>query len=329
MEHAPDPETLLRSEFFQAVRLLQRHWAELPRIGYANLPKDELVRFGQTPSLAFPSALVESFEPAAEGRPARLKLAYHGLLGANGPLPLNYTEYAHERLHSFRDKTMVAFLDTFHHRMMSFLARAWADSNIAVDMDRPQDSHYRRFVASLVGQGQANLMGCDELPDNGRLYFAGWLSRGTRSPEGLGKIIGDFFATAAEIQPFQRRWLSIPPENRSRLAGPRSSGLLGESLILGESVWDGCLSLRVKLGPLPYSQFKKLQPGGAAFKRLCCWVKSYVGDEFFWDVAFDVQGGGIPAVQLGNGSQLGYNSWLGMNSQDACIRRVVFESRAA
>ncbi|MFT3867642.1 MAG: type VI secretion system baseplate subunit TssG [Nibricoccus sp.] len=322
-------ESLLRTEFFQAVRLLQRHGVAYPRIGYANLPKDEPVRFGQTPSLTFPTALIDAVETPAEGGPTRVKLAYHGLLGVNGPLPTNYTEYVYERLHNHRDETMVEFLNLFHHRMMSFLARAWADNNIAVDMDRPQESHYRRFVASLVGQGQDSLMDRDELPDNGRFYFSGWLSRGTRSSEGLGKILGDFFETKAEIQPFQGRWLTIPPENRSRLAGPRSSGLLGESLILGESVWDGCLSLRVLMGPLSYSQFKKLQPGSTAFKRLCCWVKSYVGETFFWDVAFDVQSRGIPAVQLGDGSQLGYNSWIGKDSPKDELRRVVFESRAA
>lgn len=325
----PAPEGLLRTEFFQAIRLLQRHCATYPRIGYANLPKDEPVRFGQTPSLAFPTALIDTVETSKDGRPTRVKLAYHGLLGVNGPLPTNYTEYVYERLHNHRDKTMVEFLDMFHHRMMSFLARAWADNNIAVDMDRPQESHYRRFVASLVGQGQGSLMDRDELPDNGRLYFAGWLSRGTRSPEGLGKILGDFFETKAEVQSFQGRWLTVPPENRSRLAGPRSSGLLGESLILGESVWDCCLSLRVLMGPLSFKQFKKLQPGSSAFKRLCCWVKSYVGEAFFWDVAFDVQSGGIPPVRLGDGSQLGYNSWIGNDSQEGGLRRVIFESRAA
>jgi len=168
-------------DFFQAVRLMQKHWAELPRVGYANLPKDEPVRFGQTPSLAHPSTLIESFTQAVQDRPAQMKLMYHGLLGVNGPMPLNYTEYAMERRHAHRDETFAAFLDVFHHRMMSFLARAWADNNIAVDQDRPEDSHFRRYVGSLIGQGQASLQSCDVLPDNARLYFAGWLSRGARS----------------------------------------------------------------------------------------------------------------------------------------------------
>jgi type VI secretion system protein ImpH len=322
-------EELLRKEFFQVVRLLQRQSKEYPKVGYANLPKDEPVRFGQAPSLAFPSALVDSIEPSTAGRPARIRLAHHGLLGVNGPLPLNYTEYVQERVHVFRDSTMLGFLDVFHHRMMSLLARAWADNNIAVDMDRPDESHFRRYVACLVGQGQASLQGRDELPDNARLYFAGWLSRGARSPEGLAKILGDFFEARAEVLPFQGRWLPIPRENRSRLAGPKSSGLLGQSLILGETVWDCGLSLRVLFGPLTYRQFSKFMPGGLAFKQLCCWVKSYAGDAFFWDVAFDVESEDIPTVQLGQGARLGYNSWIGGGSPLGGVRRVIFEGQAA
>jgi len=316
-------------DFFHAIRLLQRHQAELPRVGYANLPKDEPVRLGQTPSLAYPSSLIDAFEPAAGGRPAKLKLMYHGLLGVNGPMPLNYTEYAMDRSHVHRDRTFAAFLDVFHHRMMSFLARAWADNNIAVDQDRPDDSHFRRFIGSLIGQGQESLHGCDALPDNSRLYFSGWLSRGARSTEGLGKILGDFFGTEAEIVPFRGRWLAIPPENRSQLAGARSSGVLGESVILGETVWDCCLSFRIKLGPLYFDRFRELLPGQSSFERLCAWVKSYVGEEFFWDVSFAVKSEGIPFVQLGKSAQLGYNTWLCADKDYGGVREVVFESRAA
>jgi len=316
-------------DFFHAIRLLQRHWAEAPRIGYANLPKDEPVRFGQTPSLAHPPTLIERFEPSVDGRPAQLKLLYHGLLGVNGPLPLNYTEYAMDRSHIFRDCTFTAFLDVFHHRLMSFLARAWADNNIAVDQDRPEDSHFRRFIGSLIGQGQDSLQDCEALPDNSRLYFSGWLSREARSPEGLGKILGDYFGTVAEIVPFRGRWLVIPAENRSRLAGARSSGVLGESVILGETVWDCCLSFRIKLGPLYFDRFRELLPGQRSFERLCSWVKNYVGEEFFWDVAFAVKSDGIPGVQLGKAAQLGYNAWLCTEPDAGGVREVVFEPRAA
>jgi len=316
-------------DFFQAVRLLQRHWNRLPRIGYANLPKDESVRFGQTPSLAQSSTLIDDFIPRAEGKPAQMKLAYHGLLGANGPLPLNYTEYAMGRRHTHKDGTFTAFLDVFHHRMMSFLARAWADNNIAVDQDRSEDSHFQRYIGSLIGLGQESLKNCDVLPDNSRLYFSGWLSREARSPEGLGKILGDFFGTTAEIVPFRGRWLTVPPENRSRLAGPQSSGVLGESVILGETLWDCCLSFQIKIGPICFERFRELFPGRLSFDRLCSWVKSYVGEAYFWDVVFAVKSVGIPAIQLGKTAELGYNTWLCAEFPASGVREVVFEPRAA
>ncbi len=316
-------------DFFHAIRLMQKQWAEQPRIGYANLPKDEPVRFGQKPSLAHPATLIESFEPSSGDRPAQMKLLYHGLLGVNGPLPLNYTEYAMGRLHAHRDETFVAFLDVFHHRMMSFLARAWADNNIAVDQDRPADSHFSRYVGSLIGQGQESLCGRDALPDNARLYFSGWLSRGVRSPEGLGKILGEFFSTSAKVIPFRGRWLPLPKKNRSQLGGAMSSGVLGESVVLGENVWDCCLSFRIQLGPLAFGQFRELLPGQRSFERLRAWVKSYVGDEFFWDVAFEVKSDEIPAIQLGKAAQLGYDTWLCANRDAGKVREVVFEPHAA
>ena len=316
-------------DFFHAIRLMQKQWASLPRIGYANLPKDEPVRFGQRPSLSHPATLIESFEPSSWELPAQMKLWYHGLLGVNGPLPLNYTEHAMERLQAHRDKTFTAFLDIFHHRMMSFLARAWTDNNIAVDQDRPADSHFNRYIGSLIGQGQESLRGCDVLPDNARLYFSGWMSRGARSPEGLGKILGEFFGTTANIIPFRGRWLPIPPKNRSQLGFGTSSGVLGESVVLGDNVWDCCLSFRIQLGPLGYGKFFELLPGKSSFERLGAWVKSYVGDEFFWDVAFEVKSDEIPAIQLGRTAQLGYNTWMCANRDAGKVREVVFEPRAA
>ncbi len=296
-------------EFFQAIRILQKSSKLSPKIGYAKLPKDEPVRFGQIPTLACAGTLVDSYEQATENHPSRMYLTFHGLFGANGPLPLNYTEFALDRLRSARDATFSAFLDIFHHRMITFLARAWADNNIAVDMDRPDESRFKHYVASLIGMGSESVWNTDELPDHARLYYSGWLSRATRSPEGLGKILGSYFHADVEIQPFQGRWIEIPGRDRTRL-GCRTSSVLGRSVIAGERTWDCRLSFRVKFGPLTYSRYKELQPGGSCFKKLCCWIKTYTGDEYFWDVSFKVIVETIPTCRLGDRRELGYNIWL-------------------
>lgn len=324
-------QTLLQDapgcDFFQAVRLLQRQWAQHPRIGYANLPKDEPVRLGQAPSLACATTLVTEYRTRDIDTPSRLSLAHHGLLGANGPLPLNYTEYVLERAHVHKDRTMAAFLDLFHHRMMSFLARAWADNNIAVDFDRPGDSHFVRYIASLIGQGGAGLV-AECLPPHARLHYAGWLTKEARPPEGLAKILAEFFGVPGQVIPFVGRWLRIPAENRSRL-GEADGGILGESVILGETVWDCSLNFRVVLGPMSFERYCEMLPEGRSFARLCEWVKTYVGTGLTWDVCFIVEASNIPGACLGAGARLGHSAWLKSEDRPLYSGEVVFAPRAA
>jgi len=141
--------------------------------------------------------------------------------------------------------------------------------------------------------------------------------------------LSEFFGINAKVVPFRGRWLPIPSKNRSQLGGARSGAVLGESVVLGESIWDCCLSFRIQLGPLGFDQFCKLLPGKHSFEVLSAWVKSYIGDEFFWDVAFEVKSDEIPAIQLGKTAQIGLNSWLCSAREVSTLRKVVFESRAA
>ena len=78
-------------DFFRAVSLLQAAHPMAPRIGCAESPSDEYVRFGQLPSLSFPSRSLEKFVP---GNPARLYVNFFGFFGPSGALPLWATQHA-------------------------------------------------------------------------------------------------------------------------------------------------------------------------------------------------------------------------------------------
>jgi type VI secretion system protein ImpH len=316
-------------DFFHAVRLLQRHWRTLPRVGYAHLPKDEAIRFKQTPTLAFSPTLITDFLAPADGKPGTLALSFHGLLGVNGPLPTNYTEYAIGRMLGHRDTTLVAFLDIFHHRMMSFLARAWADNNIAVDLDRPEDSRFVRFAGSFIGIEQDALRNRDTVPDFARLYFTGWLGKSTRCLEGLEKILQEFFSAQVQVQPFQGRWLTLPVENQSRLGESLTTGILGESVILGRTIWDCRISFRIRFGPVSLADFRRMLPGSPSFERLRIWVREYLGIEYFWDLQLVIIASEIPCLQLGGGARLGYDTWLQTSTANEGNRAILIQPRAA
>ncbi len=297
-------------DFFRAVRLLEAIFAAGPRLGESLVPRTDPVRFKQEPSLAFATSTIQAFEPGTEGQPSDLIVNFMGLFGPNGPLPLHVTEFAHERRHNARDKAMVAFFDVFHHRIISLFYRAWAANQKAADLDRPDESRFANYIGSLFGLGMESLRNRDAVPDWAKLYFSGRLACQTRNAEGLGAIIEEFFGIPTMIETFRGHWLSLPESCVCRLGESPETGSLGVTTIVGARVWDSQLKFRVRLGPMRLADLQRLLPSGDSFRRLKCWVKNYVGEEYFWDTQLVLKADEVPQTCLGMGGMLGWTSWL-------------------
>ena len=124
-----------RFHLFHALRIIEAAYPDAPRLGESGLPREDPVRLGQLPELAFPPSTVAEFKPGGEKVPGVLKNRFFGLFGPHGPLPLHFTEYARDRLRNHRDPTMVAFADMLTHRAMSLLYRAWSSAEPAASFD--------------------------------------------------------------------------------------------------------------------------------------------------------------------------------------------------
>ena len=118
--------------FYALARALENAHPELPRLGTALRPGDEPVRFGQDVALTFAPAALSSVQAASGNAAVRVGIQFMGLFGPNGPLPLHLTEYAYERQLHDGDRTLGAFADIFHHRMIALLYRAWAQAQPAI-----------------------------------------------------------------------------------------------------------------------------------------------------------------------------------------------------
>ena len=125
-----------RYDFFQTLRLLEALNADRPRLGRSARAAEDRIRLRQEPSMAFAPRTLAAFRAGGGGKPAQLDQFFFGLFGPNGPLPLHLTEYAHDRKLQSRDPTFSRFGDIFHHRMLSFFYRAWADAQPATHLDR-------------------------------------------------------------------------------------------------------------------------------------------------------------------------------------------------
>jgi type VI secretion system protein ImpH len=315
-------------DFFRAVRLLEARHRDLPRIGASIDPREDPVRFGQRPSLGFARSTIESFVDGGT-QSHELFVNFMGLFGPNAPLPLHITDYARDREANAKDDTLTAFLNIFHHRLLSLFYRAWAVNQKSADLDRPERANFTRFIGSFFGLGMSELRNRDAVPDWAKLYYSGWLANQTKNADGLETILRDFFLMPVRILTFVGHWLRLPEHSVCRLGEQPETGTLGQSAVIGSRVWDGQLKFRVRVGPVTLAELQRFLPGTETFKRLQCWVRGYSGDEYLWDVQVVLKKEEVPTIQLGGGGLLGWTTWLKSRPAEQDAEDLVLESGVA
>ena len=296
-------------DFYAAVRLLQCCYPEQPRFGYSWSPSQDPVRFAQSPALDFAPSTVEAVRVKSGGRPV-LYARHFGLFGPNGPLPMCLTEYARERILHNGDATFATFCNVFHHRMLSFFFRAWADSRKTVDFDRRSDQQWSQIIGSLIGLGMDSLLGRESVPDRAKFFFAGRLVQQSRNAEGLEQIVQDFFGIKTQLLSFFGRWLDLPLNSLCKLGDSPETGTLGATVIAGSRFWTCQLHFRLRLGPMKLADLERMLPTGGSFRRLFDWVRFYTGEHFSWDLQLVLAKEEVPAIQIGKAGRLGWTTWL-------------------
>lgn len=297
-------------DFFQALRRVECAARGMPRLGESARAKDDPIRLGQEPTMAFAPRTVSALVPNEDGKPPRMEVFFFGLFGPNGPLPLHLTEYARNRLRQNGDPTLARFADIFHHRLLSMFYRAWANAQPTVNLDRPESDRFADYVGSLVGLATPAMRRRDSLPDHLKLYFSGRLSSAARHPEGLQAMIAEFFGLPVKIEEFVGRWTEIPESYRCELGSLDGAAVLGVSSTIGHYVWDCQQTFRIAIGPVSLSDYNRLLPGGKSLRQLFDLVRNYTGDELMWELLLILRKDEVPPVRLGQSGHLGLAAWL-------------------
>jgi len=308
-------------DYFALLRRLEALSAPAPRWGHALLPSAEPVRVGQEPSLSFAPASISRFEPAGAHSPPRIRQRFFGYIGPNGPLPTHLSDFIRERHSNHGDPTWLAFLDSFAHRFSLHFYRAWAQARPAVGLDRPAEDGFRRRVGALVGMGTPAREGRDELHDDARLHFAGWLARKVHNAEGVERVLARYFDIPVVLEAWAGHWMALPAQELTRLGRGTVSRTVGLGAMLGRRTWDRQHRVRLRLGPLTLPQYLRFLPLGAARPELQRWMSQLTGDELYWDAQLVLKKAEVPPTRLGrargNAPRLGWVSWLGARPRAA------------
>jgi type VI secretion system protein ImpH len=305
-------------DFFQAVRLLQRERPDRDAVGTGDDPRREAVKFQSHVSLGFPPSDVVDIDPGQDGDgSSEMTVSFMGVASplSYGSLPLPYTEMVLGQERN-KDFALSRFLDLFNHRLISLFYRSWEKYRFAVAYERSPSGKkgvFEKAVFALMGLGSNELTGQLKMDEKALLARAYAVRGRSISAAGLAELIRNYFQIPVTVQQFFPWWYTIEDSERCRL-GVSSCGL-GLDIHLGRQVRLAQSRIRLKLGPLNWSQFQEFLPAGRGARPLAEMTALSVGPEFDFDCQLVLKASEAPGLRLGKGSgygppRLGWTTWL-------------------
>ena len=304
-------------DFWAFVRALENANPRKPRLGKAKNPRDENVRFAQVPYLHFPPTDIAEITEGGRvpGIDATVVLYFFGLLGVNGPMPLEFTSYIFRRSYNHFDHTWRRFLDIIHHRFTTLYYRSHAANQQAMSFDRCDDDPLSAIIKSLAGFPADPL-----LPDRHEqliLKSAQQFSFLAKNRQGLEDILRRLFSFNITVQDFIPMLGDIPPENYALLG--KNNSTLGLDLQIGRTYTSVTGKFEIHIGPLSFEEYRSFIFGSGGARLLIEAVSLYLDRPLHYAMVFTVRWDTIPLAQLGfdfeysrwDAPQLGYTCWIG------------------
>lgn len=301
---------------FQAISLLERAVPDAAPLGEGGVQR-EGVRLSSLVSLGFqPSDISSVTEGAASGEEFTLSTPVLSLAGAQGPLPLPFTEMVLER-NAARDRATADFLDIFNHRFLAFLYRSRKKHHIGLSWRSPEASTLASCLDALSALGlEAGIRG--PKGQAAWLRHAGLLGGAPRSVTGLLVMLSDRLGIQAHASQFCGGWQDLDHADLSRLGTrPGVKGArLGQSAVLGSRYWDQSAGIELEFSDLGLPRLERLLPGGDEFDLLKWMILRYVQQELHVVLVLRPDRRPLQPTRLGGHQsghaplRLGWTSWL-------------------
>jgi type VI secretion system protein ImpH len=302
--------------FFQAVRLLAGVYGERQPVGGTASPEAEIVHFVAKQSLDFPASEVHAIQ-ANDGAPARMTVAFMSLTGIKGILPAYYTDLVIEQ-EMRGDDSLASFLDVFNHRLVSLFYRAWEKHHFIAGYEqalrRGTEDSFTAYLFALIGMGTGGLRDRLEVPDQALLRYAGLIGQRPHSASALAGLLRDYFEVPVEVDQFCGRWHALADQELSYLDSETVHNQLGVGAIAGDEVWSQGAVFRVRIGPLPFHQFREFLPDGEAFRKAVDLIRYFADRALEFEIQPVLMSSQVPCLRLTDelpeSPRLGWLGWL-------------------
>lgn len=298
-----------RFEFHQAIKLLEYMNPSAVPLGETVNPGEEVVSLKSRIVLETLSSDLYSLLPApSPAAPAILTVNFMGIAGAQGPLPLPYTEMIIQRLRN-GDKSLAEFLDIFNHRLMAILHRLRKQYLVSLNTLTPEKTEIAVGLKAFLGLGSPSLQDRLPLPDRSLLSYAGLYGCHPHSAHGLLQILKGYFKVPLSIEPCVGQWRPLSKSQVTHIGQKGQWQLLGNGAVLGKRAWDQENNFVLHINPLPATDLDSFLPHGKKFPQLEAITRLYAAPPQAFELRYRVCS--PPSTRLGQKSYLGWRSWLG------------------
>jgi type VI secretion system protein ImpH len=310
-------------DFFQIVRKLQMKYCKYPAVGDSSHIHADIIRFKQNISLKFYATDIA--ECNVNKNKIEITTNFLGLFGANGPMPQIFTEYIYQQIRNNKNIALAEFFDMFHHRMISFFYKSWALSRQQLSYEKGGGKdHFKGYFRSLIGHNYTQNNPKSSLSEDAILYYSGHFLNNTGTVEKLVSVISSYFNVEVKIEEYIKNRINIESDKKFNLGKSKSSGLLGDNIILGAITFECSCKFRLILGPMNLKTYLKLLPGSNGFKQLIEWIKYFAPPHLKYDIKFILKENDAPKMR--NGLQLGYSTWLLNESPNGNLDDLIIEN---
>ncbi|MCH7808177.1 MAG: type VI secretion system baseplate subunit TssG [Planctomycetes bacterium] len=340
-------------DFFQVVWFLERYTPDREPVGHRGPVSKEAFRFRPDISLGFPSTDVRRItahdDPETGDRTYGVDVTFLGLYGVSTPMPLHY---AIDMLRAVdagaadpvpepgaptttssarRSDTTPArdFLDIFHHRLISLFYRAWLKYRYDMQFGMAGRDMLTDYLLWLVGCPRSFGESSVGIRPIRMIRYAGALTQHPKSALMLEGLLSDYWSgLEISVEQCVGRWVAIPAADMNQLGSGNS--VLGETITIGEEVYDLNGAFNVVIGPVDWNTFQAFLPDGRAFAHTRDLVRLYCTDPLSFTIEVRLHPGEIPELELGvdpNAGRLGYTSWV--RTDEVPETSVIFDSNSS